>query len=295
MADWTCDVPLPFRMPVSVVDPVPPLATATTPVTLLAVPPILSVEVERVVSAPVPPGERMMPYDKVAAPVPPPPTPSVPETEGVRRRSLTLGTVKVFPKVSPLKDWVEGENVMVEPVVVEYPLPSAVTPLPLVESVDASKVRPLPTRSDLTAAVPLPTRMPPSVVEAVPPFGTVSAVPKESAPRLAVCEKRLVLDAVVEKRAVVVAFASVVFPVAERMFRYVVPETVSAVEEAYVAAKLVAQPVVIVPSVDEEFAKFCSPVHVLLFARSVEEAAVMVNVPPAVMGVVLMVARVPVK
>ena len=50
-----------------------------------------------------------------------------------------------------------------------------------------------------------------------------------------------------------------------------------------------------VASVDEAFAKFCSALHVLLFERSVEDAAVMVKVPPAVMAVVLIVARVPVR
>jgi len=42
-----------------------------------------------------------------------------------------------------------------------------------------------------------------------------------------------------------------------------------------------------------EFAKALRPEKVLLFARSVEDAAVRVKVPPAVTGVELMVAKVP--
>src|SRR3989344_6114521 len=61
-----------------------------------------------------------------------------------------------------------------------------------------------------------------------------------------------------------------------RLVRKVLPETVSAVDEAYVALKFVAQPVVIVPRVVEALPKMLSPVNVLLFARSVEEAAVIV-------------------
>jgi hypothetical protein len=42
----TIEVPLPFKMPLSVVEPVPPFCTATVPVTFADVPPMLSVEVE---------------------------------------------------------------------------------------------------------------------------------------------------------------------------------------------------------------------------------------------------------
>ena len=73
------------------------------------------------------------------------------------------------------------------------------------------------------------------------------------------------------------------------------PETVSAVEDAYVAFQFVDHPVVIVPKVEVAFAKVLSPLHVLLFAKSVDDAAFMVNVPPAVIAVVFMVAKVPVK
>ena len=55
-----------------------------------------------------------------------------------------------------------------------------------------------------------------------------------SEPRLAVCANRFVDDAVVEKRLVEVAFASVVSP-----FRYAAPETVRAVEEAKVTTPFV--------------------------------------------------------
>ena len=44
----------------------------------------------------------------------------------------------------------------------------------------------------------------------------------------------------------------------------------------------------------DAFANDCNPVHVLVFASKVEEAAVMVNVPPAVIAVELIVASVPV-
>ena len=71
------------------------------------------------------------------------------------------------------------------------------------------------------------------------------------------------------------------------------PETVSAVDEAYVALKFVAQPVVIVPRVVEALPKMLSPVNVLLFARSVEEAAVTVIESPLAKVVPLMVPSVP--
>ena len=45
---------------------------------------------------------------------------------------------------------------------------------PVVVRVVPSKVRPEPTRSEFTGLVPFPTRMPESVVEAVPPFDTAS-------------------------------------------------------------------------------------------------------------------------
>jgi hypothetical protein len=57
------------------------------------------------------------------------------------------------------------------------------------------------------------------------------------------------------------------------------PETVSAVELAYVAAQFVAQPVVMVPSVEVAFANVCLPVHELMSASKVEEA-----VPSATLG-----------
>ena len=50
-----------------------------------------------------------------------------------------------------------------------------------------------------------------------------------------------------------------------------------------------------VASVDDALAKFCKPVQELLFARSVDDAAVMVNEPPAVTEVPLIVASAPVK
>ena len=88
----------------------------------------------------------------------------------------------------------------------------------------------------------------------VPPFAEVSAVPRFSVPNDAAAAKRLVLEAVVEKKFVDVALANVVLPV-------------------------------------KEF----TPLNVLLFARSVEDAAEMVILLPLVKGVPLMVPRVPVK
>ena len=65
----------------------------------------------------------------------------------------------------------------------------------------------------------------------------------------------------------VVAFARVVLPVTFTVLRYVLPETVSAVDEAYVVVRLVAQPVVMLASVEEAFAKVWSPVQELALAR----------------------------
>jgi hypothetical protein len=54
--------------------------------------------------------------------------------------------------------------------------------------------------------------------------------------------------------------------------RYELPETESAVEEAYVAFQLVDQPVVMVPRVEVELAKTLSPLQVLMSVKRVEEA-----------------------
>ena len=59
-----------------------------------------------------------------------------------------------------------------------------------------------------------------------------------------------------------------------RLVKYVLPDTVSAVDDANVAFQLVDQPVVIVPRVEVEFAKRLRPVQVLLFARRVVEETV---------------------
>lgn len=77
----------------------------------------------------------------------------------------------VIVKSVPL---VEVANSCVPPVCVCPNGPIAVMPAPLVESVVPSNVRPLPTTSDLTAAVPLPVKIPPRVVEPVPPLATPS-------------------------------------------------------------------------------------------------------------------------
>ena len=146
-----------------------------------------------------------------------------------------------------------------------------------------------------------------------------------SAPSEAVCEKRFVDDAVVEKMVVVVAFASVVAP--EKVF---VPENVllfaSSVDDAAVMVmsaeplkevplmvravwsvvavealpvrdptKVVNHAVVPERRVVDAFAKELRPVQVLLLERSVEEAAVTVTEPPALKVVPLIVPREPVR
>ena len=118
--------------------------------------------------------------------------------------------------------------------------------------------------------------------EVMPVFHTVPTVmlvvdafATESVPTDAVCAKRFVDDAVVLNKVVVVAFASVVAP-----FKYAAPETVSAVEDAYVALKLVAQPVVMVSRVEEAFANVWRPVQ--LFALAMFRLSALV--PPSEMG-----------
>src|SRR3989344_4083452 len=64
--------------------------------------------------------------------------------------------------------------------------------------------------------VPLPESSPPTVVEPVPPYATPSALPKVSVPTVAeptvaVLLKRLMVEAKLEKRLVVVALVPVAF------------------------------------------------------------------------------------
>ena len=88
----------------------------------------------------------------------------------------------------------------------------------------------------VSGLVPFPRTRPYAKVDApVPPFAILRSFARLSDPKDAAAAKRLVLDAVVLKRLVLVAFAKVLFPV-----------------------------------------------HVLLLARSVEEAAVIVIDPPLV-------------
>src|SRR3989344_4246643 len=113
----------------------------------------------------------------------------------------------------------------------------------------------------VSAPVPLPWRSPVSVVAPVPPLVTARALPRERVPRVAVCEKRLVEDAVVEKRFVVVAFASVVLPVTPN-----VPATARLPEESIVVVALpqkYAVPKLEKRVEDAEPKNFWSPVHVL--------------------------------
>ena len=93
----------------------------------------------------------------------------------------------------------------------------------------------------------------------------------------------LMVPRVPERRLVPMDEVAITFPVAsvERSAeasdeRYAEPETVRAVDDAYVVSRLVAQPRVMVARVLVEFENWLRPVHELLFARSVEEAAVIV-------------------
>ena len=56
-------------------------------------------------------------------------------------------------------------------------------PDPLVESVVPTRVRPDPTVRLLMAPVPLPSKIPVSVVDPVPPFATPSVPPNEERER----------------------------------------------------------------------------------------------------------------
>ena len=96
--------------------------------------------------------------------------------------------------------------------------------------------------SAVKAPVPFPWRRPVRVEAPVPPFPTVRSVLRESAPivtvpRVAVWEKRLVLEAVVEKKLVEVALVVVALvarsPVAKREV------VVEKVELAFTVTRLV--------------------------------------------------------
>ena len=63
----------------------------------------------------------------------------------------------------------------------------------------------------VTGEVPLPLRMPVRVVAPVPPLPTGRAVVRERVPRLAAAANKLVEEAVVEKKLVVVALVPVAF------------------------------------------------------------------------------------
>ena len=108
-------------------------------------------------------------------PVPPAPTPSVPEIVGVNV-CVFPAPIMLSPRVRPLKEDVVVASVCVPPDCNCPAGPMLVIPEPLVASVVPSKVRPEPTTSDLRALVPLPTKMPPRVVLAVPPYATPSAL-----------------------------------------------------------------------------------------------------------------------
>jgi hypothetical protein len=95
----------------------------------------------------------------------------VPVRVGVKVCVLLKPTM-VSPAVNPLKEDVVVAKIWVPPVCVCPRGPSAVIPEPFVESVVPVSVRPLPTVRELSALVPLPKRIPVSVVEPVPPFPT---------------------------------------------------------------------------------------------------------------------------
>lgn len=103
------------------------------------------------------------------------------------------------------------------------------------------------------APVPLPWRRPVSVVAPVPPFATVSALPRVRVPIVANCEKRFVDDAVVEKKLVVVPAVSESVPaVSTPRFAFV--------ENRFVDEAVVEKKLVVVALVKSMFAKFDSPV-----------------------------------
>ena len=97
-------------------------------------------------------------------------------------------------------------------------------------------------------------------------------------PNCALAPKMFVDDAMDEKNAVVVALVVVELPVMVRL-------------PVMVEEEFEMNPPFIVRRFENEFV----PENVLLSLRSVDEAAVMVKVPPAVMVVLLIVARVPLK
>jgi hypothetical protein len=85
------------------------------------------------------------------------------------------------------------------------------------EPAEAESVVPISVRFDpivrvLMGEVPFPMSIPVRVVEPVPPLLTARAFSNVRVPMLANCEKRFVDEAIVEKRSVVVALASVVLP-----------------------------------------------------------------------------------
>lgn len=124
---------------------------------------------------------------EVTVPLPPPPPPEIhapfiekhPPVKLIPFANVLEAEVDVMfssPPFTPLLNVVVDrvEKVFVsERRVVVAPLP------PVAESVEPSKVSPVPMIADLIAEAPLPTRIPPRfVVEAVPPFATGKGVPE---------------------------------------------------------------------------------------------------------------------
>ncbi len=91
----------------------------------------------------------------------------------------------------------------------------------VIESVVPEKLSGEETVAVCTPLVPLPTRMPESVVEPVPPCATASALPSVRVPTVAALNvaelaNALVEDAVMAKKLVVVALVPVALPKAKR-------------------------------------------------------------------------------
>ena len=113
IAVCTCPVPLPFKIPKRVVEPVPPFATATVPVTLSAVPPMESEEAVPVRPVPAPVKEEAVMVEvavKVEARTSPPGKTAEPATERVRQG------VEVPMPTEPVKDGEAEKTAKPEPV-----------------------------------------------------------------------------------------------------------------------------------------------------------------------------------
>lgn len=162
-------VPLPNRMPCKVLTPVPPLATATVPVTFAAVPPILSEEVATV-SVDVPlkakpaprssdlikpkPFPTRIPPSAVVLPVPPPSTPRLPESVGLKVKVPPLLLI-FWLTVRPLKVAEEVAKIIGPVCGVPNVWAIELTPLPLLLALPLIQT-PFTAKHPLERLIPLP-------------------------------------------------------------------------------------------------------------------------------------------